>query len=75
MAGFVVLGLVVLGSLAGLAVLYLHADRHRRLAEQREAESRAVTRFYEEHVLAAARPKGWAGGAGKGVTLGAAVHR
>ncbi len=56
------LALVIVGSLLGMTVLYLNAKR-------REAGARAVTRFYEQHVLAAARPKGWAGGSGKDVTL------
>jgi tetratricopeptide (TPR) repeat protein/tRNA A-37 threonylcarbamoyl transferase component Bud32 len=59
---------VVLGSLVGLTVLYVNA-RHR------EAGARAVTRFYEEHVLAAARPEGWEGGAGKDVTLRQALDQ
>jgi tetratricopeptide (TPR) repeat protein/tRNA A-37 threonylcarbamoyl transferase component Bud32 len=63
------LAAVVLGSLAGMTALYLHAERQRRVAERRGAEARTVTRFYEDHVLSAARPKGWEGGMGKDVTL------
>jgi serine/threonine protein kinase len=62
-------------SIAGLTVLYLNAERQRKIAQDREAEAQAVTRFYEEHVLAAARPKGWAGGAGKDLTLKEALDQ
>ncbi len=61
--------LVLLGSLAGMTALYLHAEQQRRMAEHREEGERAVTQFYQENVLRAARPKGWSGGAGKDVTL------
>lgn len=71
----ILLALVIVGSLAGLSVLYVHAERHRSLAEQREAGMRAVTAFYQDHVLAAARPKGWGGGAGTGVTLKEALDQ
>jgi tetratricopeptide (TPR) repeat protein len=73
---------IIFGSLGGLTALYLHADRQRQAAEhqrqaaeQRETEVRAVTRFYEDHVLAAARPKGWAGGAGRNMTLKQALDQ
>jgi serine/threonine protein kinase/Tfp pilus assembly protein PilF len=56
------LALVIAGSLAGLTVLYLNA-RHR------EAGARAIAKFYEDHVLAAARPGGWEGGAGRNLTI------
>jgi tetratricopeptide (TPR) repeat protein len=76
------LTVVIVASLAGLTALYLHADQQRQVAEeqrqaaeQRETEVRAVTRFYEDHVLAAARPAGWAGGAGKDVSLKQALDR
>lgn len=69
------LALVLLGSLAGLTALYLNADRHRQMAEKRHTEAQAVTRFYEDHLLAAARPKGWAGGLGKDVTLKQALDQ
>jgi len=74
--------LVVFGSLVGLTVLYLNAERHRKLAEHeqqiaeyREEGARAITRFYEDHVLAAARPKDWDGGTGKNVTLKEAMDQ
>jgi tetratricopeptide (TPR) repeat protein len=61
--------LITLGSLIGLTALYLRAEQQRQLAERQEAETQAVKKFYEDHVLAAARPKNWAGGVGKDVTL------
>src|SRR5260370_6388785 len=73
---------VRLGSLAGLTALYLNAERERKnadeqrqMAEHREAGAQAIAKFYEEHVLAAARPKSWAGGAGKDVTLKEALDQ
>ena len=47
----------------------------RKIAEHQEAGARAVTKFYEEHVLAAARPQGWEGGVGKDVTLKGALNQ
>jgi serine/threonine protein kinase len=44
------------------------------LAEKSAAESRAVLRFFQENVLAAARPKGLDGGLGKDVTIRQAVE-
>jgi serine/threonine protein kinase/tetratricopeptide (TPR) repeat protein len=43
-------------------------------ARRSAAEARAVLGFYEDHVLAAARPEGQAGGRGKDVTLREAVY-
>ena len=71
-----VLALVILGSLAGLTALYLNSERQRQVAVRREAEERAISKFYEDYVLAAARPKGeWGGGVGKGVTLKEALDQ
>src|SRR5262249_37065319 len=50
------LALVIVGSLVGLTLLYLNAERQRQGIE-------AVNKFYEDHVLAAARPRGYWGGA------------
>ena len=68
--------IVVLGSIAGLTMLYLNAEsqrrlaeRQRRLAEHQEAGARAITKFFEDNVLAAARPIGWEGGTGYDVSL------
>jgi serine/threonine protein kinase/tetratricopeptide (TPR) repeat protein len=60
---------VIVGSLAGLTSLYLNAERQRQVAVHREAQERALSKFYEDHVLAAARPENSAGGGGKDVTL------
>jgi eukaryotic-like serine/threonine-protein kinase len=68
------LALVVVGSLVGLTALYLHAEGQRKIAVHREEGARAITRFYEDHVLAAARPEGWEGGTGKNVTLKEALN-
>jgi serine/threonine protein kinase/tetratricopeptide (TPR) repeat protein len=46
----------------------------RRLAEQREAEARAVLNFVDQRVFAAARPEGLGGGLGREVTLRKAVE-
>ena len=77
---FAAVVMILMGSLAGLSGLYLNAERQRNLAErqrqvaeQREAEARTITKFYEEHILAAARPKGW--GAGLNVTLKEALDQ
>jgi non-specific serine/threonine protein kinase/serine/threonine-protein kinase len=45
----------------------------KELAQAREGEARMVLEFLETRVLAAARPKGQAGGMGREVTLGQAV--
>jgi tetratricopeptide (TPR) repeat protein/tRNA A-37 threonylcarbamoyl transferase component Bud32 len=66
---------VIIGGLAGLTILYLNAERQRLMAERREGEARAIARFYEDHVLAAARPKGWEGGVGKDVSLRQALDQ
>src|SRR5262249_21148195 len=47
----------------------------RKIAEHREEGARAITKFYEDHVLAATRPKGWGGGIGKDVTLREALDQ
>jgi serine/threonine protein kinase/tetratricopeptide (TPR) repeat protein len=46
----------------------------KELAQARETETKAVLEFVEKRVLAAARPKGLAGGLGSEVTLGQAVE-
>jgi tetratricopeptide (TPR) repeat protein/tRNA A-37 threonylcarbamoyl transferase component Bud32 len=77
-----VLALVILGSLAGVTVLYLNAEQQRHYAEQqrqtleqREEEARAITRFYETYVLTVPRPKGSGGGVGRDVRLKEALDR
>jgi tetratricopeptide (TPR) repeat protein len=51
------------------------ADTQRQTAEHREAGARAVTKFYEENVLVAARPKGWEGGRGRDFSLREALDK
>jgi serine/threonine protein kinase/tetratricopeptide (TPR) repeat protein len=48
--------------------------RAKEEAEEREAESRAVLKFVDNEVFSAARPVGWPGGLGPGVTLRKAVE-
>jgi serine/threonine protein kinase/tetratricopeptide (TPR) repeat protein len=45
------------------------AEANEKTAKEREAESRAVLDFLENHILAAARPEGQQGGLGHEVTL------
>jgi eukaryotic-like serine/threonine-protein kinase len=49
-------------------------EEQRRLAEQREAETRAVLDFVDQRVFAAARPEGQEGGLGREVTLRKAIE-
>jgi serine/threonine protein kinase/tetratricopeptide (TPR) repeat protein len=69
--------LVLFSMLAGtLASIWLavRADQERRIAQSREAETKAVLDFLEKKVLAAARPEGQAGGLGHDVTLRQAIE-
>ena len=45
------------------------------IAERREAEARAINKFFQDYVLAAPRPKGFEGGASPEVSLRAALDR
>jgi tetratricopeptide (TPR) repeat protein len=47
----------------------------REIAQAREAETKAVLRFVDKQILAAARPKGQAGGLGREVTLRQAIEQ
>jgi serine/threonine protein kinase len=49
------------------------AEAARADAQAREADANAVVRFVEDHVFAAARPKGQGGGLGQDVSLRAAL--
>jgi serine/threonine protein kinase len=63
--------------MAGAAVVgwqAVVATRATRDAQAREAETRAVLEFVENRMLAAARPKGQAGGLGPGATVRQAVE-
>ncbi|HZY87294.1 MAG TPA: serine/threonine-protein kinase [Gemmataceae bacterium] len=51
-----------------------HEETQRRLAETRDAETRAVLGFVERRILAAARPKGYGGGLGPDVTVRKALE-
>lgn len=62
-------GLVLLGGKQAEIVA------QRNAAQQARDEAEAINTFYEDHVLAAARPKGWSGGAGKDVTLQEALDQ
>jgi tetratricopeptide (TPR) repeat protein len=69
--------LVLFSMLAGTVVsvwLAVRADQERRIAEAREAETKAVLDFLEKKVLAAARPEGQEGGLGHDVTLRQAIE-
>jgi serine/threonine protein kinase/tetratricopeptide (TPR) repeat protein len=55
------------------AALAAEAEQ-RRLAEQREAETRTVLDFVDQRIFAAARPEGQQGGLGRQVTLRKAVE-
>jgi non-specific serine/threonine protein kinase/serine/threonine-protein kinase len=69
--------LVLFSMLAGTVVsvwLAVRADQERRIAQTREAETKAVMDFLEKKVLAAARPEGQAGGLGHDVTLRQAIE-
>jgi serine/threonine protein kinase/tetratricopeptide (TPR) repeat protein len=61
---------------AGAAAIAAAEDarRAKKDAEAREAETKAVLQFVENHVFAAARPGGQAGGQGYDVTLRKAVE-
>lgn len=63
------LAAVIVSAFVGLSLLYWRAEQQRQLAQQNEAGAKSVTRFLEDNVLAAARPKGLDGGAGYNVTL------
>jgi serine/threonine protein kinase len=72
---FAAIVLLAIGSLIGLSFLYANAARQRQIAEHNEAGAKAITRFYEDYVLSAARPKGWEGGIGKDVSLKQALDQ
>ena len=72
--------LALVGGIAGASVGLLEAQRQRRAAEdnaaksqQAEAETRAVLTFFQDKVLAAARPKEQEGGLGVDTSIQAAV--
>jgi len=62
-----VAALAVVAMVASTAAVAIAAAQ-RKTAVALKSEQ-AISKFYEEYVLAAARPKGWAGGGGKDMTL------
>ncbi len=59
----------------GAAVTAAEGEKAARLAaERQEEETRAVLEFVENHVLAAARPRGQSGGLGRAVSLRSALE-
>jgi non-specific serine/threonine protein kinase/serine/threonine-protein kinase len=45
------------------------AESQRNVAQKARDQAEMISKFYEDHVLAAPRPKGWEGGYGKDVKL------
>lgn len=77
-ASAVLLITAVIALTAGLVLLgrkQAEVVQERNSAQQARDQAEALTKFYEDHVLAVARPKGWAGGAGKDVTLKEALDQ
>lgn len=76
-AGALAVLLTVAGALSvGLAALgrkQTEVIAERNAAREARDDAEAVNRFYENEVLAAARPEGWEGGRGKDVTLQSAL--
>ena len=66
--------LALLVGFASALVGFNQARQERDRAMQAEAASKAVLGFFQEKVLAAARPEGFYGGLGPGVTVRAAVE-
>jgi serine/threonine protein kinase/Flp pilus assembly protein TadD len=62
-----VAALLIVAIVASTAAVAI-AAAHRNTALALKSEQ-AVSKFYEDHVLSAARPKGWFGGGGKDLTL------
>jgi eukaryotic-like serine/threonine-protein kinase len=79
---FVVLALVVFGSMGGLYAMYRHADQERQnadaqrnVAEKNGDGQRKIKEFYRENILSAPRPIGFEGGASTQVKLWEALDR
>jgi serine/threonine protein kinase/tetratricopeptide (TPR) repeat protein len=76
------LTLILTGSIIGLTVLYLNAQKQQHLARageasarRAEADTKDVLAFFQERVLAANRPKGLWGGLGREATIKTAVDQ
>ena len=66
--------IVLLAVVATVAAISINRERaiaeeQRQRAQYKEAGTQATNKFYEENVLAVARPKGYFGGVGKDMTL------
>jgi len=66
--------LALMGGIAGTTWGLVRAQRARREAQARTAETQAVLDFVENRIFAAARPEGVEGGLGREVTLRKAVE-
>jgi serine/threonine protein kinase/tetratricopeptide (TPR) repeat protein len=62
-------GAVLIGATVISTWQALRAVRGEDMARRSESEARAVLGFFRDKVVAAARPEGWQGGLGTGVTL------
>jgi eukaryotic-like serine/threonine-protein kinase len=60
---------VLLAGIAGTSWGLYRAQRDRKTAQRKEAETEAVLNFVENQIIAAARPTGQFGGQGRAVTL------
>jgi serine/threonine protein kinase/tetratricopeptide (TPR) repeat protein len=76
------LGVILTGSVVGLTGLYLNlriaaaeAREGEARARQAESDSKAVLTFFQDRVLAAARPKGHPSGLGADATIRAAIDQ
>lgn len=68
----------VIALTAGIILLgqkQVEVVRERNAAREARDHAQSLGKFYEDHVLAAARPKGWSGGAGKDITLKEALDQ
>lgn len=75
-AGAVLLVTAVAGLSAGIFLLQqkqAEVVQERNTAQKMKDQAEALSKFYEDRVLVALRPKGWEGGMGKDVTLKEAV--
>jgi serine/threonine protein kinase len=62
-----VAALLIVAVVASTAAVAIAAAQRKTTYALRSEQ--AISKFYEDHVLAAARPKGWAGGGGRDLTL------
>jgi tetratricopeptide (TPR) repeat protein len=67
--------IVLLAGIAGTSWGLFRAQRDRKIAQRKEAETEAVLTFVEKEIIAAAQPTGLFGGQGRDVTLSDALKR